>query len=659
MAAAFVRSKVPLRGLKTSKYTCFLNSDFQKCHAASYFMLRRSYSNNVSSDKKVRIGCASAFWGDTAVAAPQLIQKGNVDYLVFDYLSEITMSLLTAVKSRMPEMGFAPDFIHVVIAPFIKDIKSKGIRVISNAGGVNPHSCARAIKKICNDAGIEMKIAVVTGDDIMPLRKEISQMGFKDLVSGEAFPRTVHSMNAYLGAGPIARALDLGADIVITGRCADSAVALGPLIHEFKWAKDNYDLLAAGSLAGHLIECGAQSTGGVFTDWFKIKDWDNIGFPIVECSKDGSFLLTKPPKTGGLVSPATVGEQLVYEIGDPANYLLPDVVCDFTQVKIEEIPGRIGQAVKVTGAKGYPAPKDYKVCATYSDGYRATAVCLVGGPESVMKGKKTAEAILKRTRVMFKQLGMEDYMNVNVQVIGSESTYGNQAHINYDLRESAVWIAVHHRNKKALEFFAREIAPAGTGMAPGLTTIVGGRPKVSPVLKLFSYLIPRDMVKVELSINDDHLEILEELAVSESQDRAAPVPAPAQRLPRGDYTFRLEELIYARSGDKGNTVNIGILARHPSYVPYLRQALTPRTVARFFQHLFEDGENPEECVERYELPGIDGFNFVLKNALGGGGIASLRTDPQGKAVAQMFLDFRVKGVPNLVKIARDEMEINL
>ncbi|XP_064609517.1 uncharacterized protein LOC135473588 [Liolophura sinensis] len=606
--------------------------------------------------KPVKIGCASGFWGDTAVAAPQLIYGAKLDFLVFDYLSEITMSLLTAAKNKSPDMGYAPDFVQVAISPFIRDIKNKGIRIISNAGGVNPLSCGAKIQEAASAAGVDIKVAVVTGDDLLPQSSELAKAGVKDMDSGREFPPNVHSMNAYLGAGPIARALSLGADVVITGRCADSALALAPLLYSFSnWSLDNFDLLAAGSLAGHLMECGAQATGGIFTDWYNIDDWDNIGFPVIECAEDGALVLYKPPHTGGLVSQGTVSEQLLYEIGDPVHYFLPDVVCDFSQVKIEEIPGYEGGAVYIKGARGQPPSDFYKVSATYGSGFRLTAVCVVVGPRAVEKAKKTANSILTRCRRIFKQLHLEDFTSVNVEVLGSEHLYGENARLRQLPREVVLWISAHHNQKRALEFFAREVAPAGTGMAPGLTGIVGGRPKVSPVLKLYSFLYPKKHFKIDIHMNGEHVE---EYNRQESPTQVypswwelpQPETPPAMELPTGTFSFRLEDLAYTRSGDKGNTANIGVIARHPSYLPYIRQALTSQAVEEYFEHLFEQIKHSTRSkVRRYEVPGVQGFNFVLHNILGGGGIASLRSDPQGKALGQMLLDFEIHNVPNLLE----------
>ncbi|XP_056156129.1 uncharacterized protein lratb.1 [Lampris incognitus] len=574
-----------------------------------------------SVNKTVRIGCASGFWGDTATSVPQLIYSGKLDFLVFDYLSEITMSLLTAVKAKMPNMGYAPDFVQIALAPFINDIHKNGIRVVSNAGGVNPLACAEAIQEVIKKAGLNLKVAVVTGDDLMPQKDSLSEVKMAEGNSTQQLPKMLHSMNAYLGAASIKRCLDLGADIVVTGRCVDSAVALGPLMHTFGWKRNDYDLLAAGR--------------------------DNMGFPVVECSSDGSFVLCKPPRTGGLVSFGTVAEQLVYEIGDPRQYLLPDVTCDFSKVVIKELPGVEGGAVKVTGAKGQAPSKYYKVCATYMDGFRATAVCPVGGPRATEKARRTADSIIKRTRRMFKQLGFEDFSSVNVQVLGAEDTYGDNAS-NKGTREVVIWMSVNHRQKKALEIFSREIAPAGTGMAPGLIGIVGGRPRVSPVLKPFFFLHPKSQLKVDVHIGGELVDALSEAGPDIPDEEAPPTSAeelPDTDLPSGPHSYRLEELAYTRSGDKGDSANIGVIARHPLFFPYLKKHLTSSVVEMYFTHLIQPGT--QNAVTRYTLPGIHGLNFVLKNSLGGGGVASLRSDPQGKAYGQMLLDLKLKGLPDL------------
>uniref|UniRef100_A0AAY4CVS4 Uncharacterized protein n=1 Tax=Denticeps clupeoides TaxID=299321 RepID=A0AAY4CVS4_9TELE len=625
---------MPYAGCLSRKISAFIRPRWHGSVSASSQLLSGSPNPNrerrerchrhAASQKAVRIGCASGFWGDTATSVPQLLYGGRLDFLVFDYLSEITMSLLTAVKAKDPNLGYTPDFVLAAMLPFIKDIHKMGVRVVSNAGGVNPQACAAALRNGIQKAGLDMTVGVVTGDDLMPQKDLLKEVKMADTEERRPLPKTVHSMNAYLGAMPIKRCLDLGADIVVTGRCVDSALVLGPLMHSFGWDRSSYDLLATGSLAGHLIECGAQCTGGIFTDWHKVPDWDNMGFPVVECFADGAFTLSKPPKTGGMVSFGTVAEQLVYEIGDPKRYLLPDVTCDFSQVTITEIPGVEGGAVKVTGAKGSQPAADYKVCATYMDGFRATAVCPVGGPRAAEKGRRTAESIIKRTRRIFKQLGLEDYSSVNIQILGAEDTYGTHA-IQNSSREAVVWMSVHHKQKKALEFFSREIAPAGTGM--GGTPIVRKHLSLlrSPVLKPFFFLHPKSEIKVSALSNLSVVSVY---------------------LPIGPHNYRLEELAFTRSGDKGDSANIGVIARQPLFYPYLKKLLTSAAVEEYFRHLIRKDRTDLPSVIRYDLPGIQGLNFVLHNSLGGGGIASLRSDPQGKAYGQMLLDYELRGLPD-------------
>src|SRR5690554_1525037 len=286
------------------------------------------------SGRIVRIGGAAAAWGDSIHGARQLVEKAEIDYLVGDYLAEVTMALLARARAKSPEAGFIPDWLASV-KPVLQPIREHGIRLVTNSGGMNPRAARDAFLAAAAEQGLDFKVVVVFGDDLMPIESEIRQAAPREMFSGAALPARFASLNAYLGAGAIARALAEDADIVITGRIVDSAMALGPLMHEFGWKEDDYDRLAAGSLAGHVIECGAQATGGLFTDWEEVADgWHDMGFPIVECAEDGSFTVTKPEGTGGLVSVGTVAEQIVYEIGDPQSYRLPDVICDFSGVQL-------------------------------------------------------------------------------------------------------------------------------------------------------------------------------------------------------------------------------------------------------------------------------------------------------------------------------------
>ncbi|KOA16931.1 acyclic terpene utilization AtuA family protein, partial [Acinetobacter baumannii] len=455
-------------------------------------------ANNQQDDHRVvKIGCASGFWGDTNTAAFQLVHLTDINYLVFDYLSEITMSIMAKAKMVEPRHGYALDFVSRVMAPLLKKIAEKKIKVISNAGGVNPLACRDALQKIIKEYGLDLKVAVVLGDDLLPKHEQLKSQNIQEMFSGEALPEQVASSNAYLGAVAIRDALDLGADIVITGRVVDSAVVLAPLLHEYQWSLDDYDKLAQGSLAGHVIECGAQCTGGNFTDWQLVQGFDNMGFPVVEVSEDGSFVVTKPQGTGGLVSTATVAEQIVYEIGNPQAYLLPDVIADFSHVHLEQVGEH---RVRVTGAKGQAPTTQYKVSATYPDGYRVLVSFLIAGREAPQKAQVIADAILTKCERVLAMRSVPPFSEKSVEILGIESTYGGHAQ-TLNSREVVVKIAVKHMIKEACMFFASEIAQASTGMAPALAGIVGGRPKASPVIKLFSFLIDKNQVNVEIDFD--------------------------------------------------------------------------------------------------------------------------------------------------------------
>ena len=587
------------------------------------------------TEKKVRIGCASAFWGDTSMAAQQLVKQGQIDYLVFDYLAEVTMSIMAGARMKNPEAGFAPDFV-MTLERLLKPIAEQGIKVVSNAGGVNVRGCVAALQAAIDKAGIDLKVAAVEGDNLVKRQQEFFDAGVVEMFSGEEFPQQCLSVNSYLGASAIRDALNAGADIVITGRVVDSAVVLGPLMHEFDWSDTDYDQLAQGALAGHVIECGAQCTGGNFTDWQLVEaGYANMGFPIVECVADGSFIVSKPENTGGLISVGTVGEQILYEIGDPSRYLLPDVSCDFTQVTLEQLDAG---HVLVSGAKGRAPSDHYKVSATYMDGFRCNASFMIGGREAVAKGQRVAESIIERVSFIFKAMGLDNFTATDIEVLGSETTYGAHSQ-SLNNREVVVKIAAHHQDKKALGIFAREIAQAATAMAPGLTGLVGGRPKPSPMIRLFSFLWPKDQIDVTYTLAEQVSAVV--IAQGESLENGLHTSAA---LVEGDVamdetnaTTSLINLAMARSGDKGDHCNVGILARDPAYLPYIQNAIQPKKIRQYLSHIMSEKSD----VKLYSLPGLGAFNLMLEQALGGGGIASLRIDPQGKAMAQQLLDMPI------------------
>lgn len=584
------------------------------------------------TDKKVRIGCAAGFWGDTNTAAEQLVSKGQIDYLVFDYLAEITMSILAAKRMRDPDEGYANDFVKHVMGDLAPQIAEKGIKVVANAGGVNPLACKKALEEVLEQAGVSLKVAVVLGDDLMPRQDEFSDA--VEMESGEAMPSGIVSMNAYLGALPIARALEAGADIVVTGRCVDSAVVLGPLMYEHGWSPSDYDHLAAGSLAGHIIECGAQCTGGNFTDWRTVADgYPEMGFPIAEVAADGSMVITKPEGTGGAVTRFTVLEQMLYEIGDPRCYYLPDVICDFSEVRCEDLGN---DRVAVSGTKGRAPNGNYKVSATYPAGMRCAALFMMGGIDAAEKGRTVAKAIIEKVRRQFKAKGFDDFTGVDIHAVGSEESYGPHARpAAQATREVVMKIAVQHPNPKAMQLFSREIAQAATGMAPGYTGYFGsGRPQPSMVPRLFSMLVPKGRITAEVAV-DDRRETVDIPADDPADQPPQALEPPATGAAEDLVEVPLVQVACARSGDKGDHANVGVVARTPELLPWIAQTLTAEFVRDYFAHLIDARRGG---VERWYLPGSDSMNFLLRHALGGGGAASLRTDPQGKAFAQMLLD---------------------
>ena len=590
------------------------------------------------TEKTVSIGGASGAWGDSPRAIPQLL-KADIQYLMMDYLAEVTMSLLAKSRLKDPNAGFPPDFV-AYLKPHLKEIARRGIKVLSNAGGVNPSACKEAIEAFCAANEIQLKVAVVLGDDLMPSIEKLRADGVQEAVSGKTLPETLLTANAYLGALPIKAALDQGADIVITGRCVDSALALGALMHEYAWQDDQYDLLAAGSLVGHLLECGPQSTGGVFTDWESVPDWHNIGYPIAICHANGDFELTKAENTGGMVTVATVSEQTLYEVSDPAAYILPDVIADFSQLQLTQVKP---DCVAIRGVKGAAPTQQYKVSATYLDGYRTVALVAIVGFQAVAKAQRTAQALLARGNDILQETGAAPFSAHHIEVLGSEASYGTQSGCQAS-REVILRLVLEHKDSKVLQLLAREMGSVGLSFAQGTTGLIGGRPKPTQVVRLFTFFINKDQLDLP--------------TVQLGQESAFPVTVPAGQAgfaPRaGTSGQALQEasesaqgiegrsvqvplirLAYARSGDKGNLSNIAIFSREPQYFEFLKKVLTTELISEHFK------EVSFGAVERYEAPGLQALNFILHDALGGGGMASMRIDPQGKAYGQRALELMV------------------
>ena len=583
----------------------------------------------------IRIGGATGYWGEADLALPQFLAEGDLDFIVFDYLAEITMSIMARAKAADPEKGYATDFVSAIVAPHLAAIADSGVKLISNAGGVNPEACGRAIRQLIEDAGLPLKVAVITGDDLMPKLDEVLATEPAEMFTGEPTPPrdAIASANAYLGAFPVAEALNQGADIVVTGRCVDSAVTLGACIHRFGWQRNDLDLLAAGSLAGHLIECGPQATGGNYTDWQEVADTlHEIGYPIAEIAEDGGVVMTKPKGTGGCVTIGTVGEQLLYEIGDPAAYHLPDVICDFTQVALEQVDQ---DRVSVAGALGRGVPAQYKTSMTWADGWRSGMIGFYVGARAAEKARIFADEAIQRARRKLSKMGAPDYVDVCVEVVGDESHWGEAARYVRS-REVAVKVACRHADRRATDLLMRELAGVGLGAPAGFCAFAGTRPKSSPVIRLFSILADRDLVDIQIHTADQSQSFLDSVAATET-----PADAGAESIDIGaladesaeQIEVPLERLAWARSGDKGDKANIGVMARKREYFPWIAAALTGPYVASRFAHFMASPE-----MDRYVLPGLPALNFVLHHALGGGGVASLRNDPQAKGYAQILLD---------------------
>ena len=583
------------------------------------------------ADKTIKIGGATGFWGETDMAMAQFLREGDLDYIVFDYLAEITMSIMARARASDPKLGYANDFVSAIVKPNLKHLASSGIKLISNAGGVNPEACGDALRAVISEAGLDLKVVVITGDDLLNDLDRLEAMNASEMFSGEAFPPKdkIASANAYIGAFPIAAALAAGADIVVTGRCVDSAVTLGACIHEFGWSAGDLDKLAAGSAVGHLIECGPQATGGNFTDWEQVADsLHEVGYPIAEVWEDGTADIYKPADTGGLVNRGTVAEQLLYEIGDPAAYMLPDVICDFTQIQLEQVAT---DRVRMTHARGRGVPETYKTSMTWADGWRAGSTFWYVGRRAADKARIFADEAVTRTRRKLQAMGAADFDEVAVDIFGEENFWGSHAAVS-DTREVALKVACKHQDARAVGLLLREMTGCALGAPAGMAFFAGARAKPSPVIRLFSVLVDKSALSIKLIDSEDETDFAPP-ATSKDVLPAEVGPIPEAVSAENLIQVPLETLAWGRSGDKGDKANIGIIARKPEYLPWIAKVLTTDYVADRFAHFMT-----APAIDRFYMPGLPALNFLLHNALGGGGIASLRNDPQAKAYAQVLLD---------------------
>ncbi|MGA9365002.1 MAG: acyclic terpene utilization AtuA family protein [Bacteroidota bacterium] len=449
---------------------------------------------------KIRIASGQGFWGDLPTAPYDQVTKGPIDYLVMDYLAEVTMSILQKQKRKDPSLGYAKDLVPLMeeILPICHE---KGIKIITNGGGVNPIGCRDAIFRVAKSLGItKLKIGVVLGDDVLDKLEEFGSNGIAldNMETGESFDTIsdkIQSANVYFGASPIAQALAEGADLVITGRTTDTGLTLAPMIYEFGWKENDWDKLAAGTVAGHILECGGQASGGNFSgDWRSIPDLAHIGFPIAEAYPNGDIVITKHDGTGGLVSVATITEQLVYEIGDPKNYVTPDCVADFTTIQLTQ---ECNNRVRMTGVLGRPATEFYKVSMSYADGYTAVGALTYAWPDALEKAQKASEII--RTRISDLGLRFDEF---RTEYLGHDSSHGPLSPKSVEPNEVVLRIGVRGHDYEAVERFGKEIAPLVLNGPPGVTGFAGGRPKPSEVIAYWPALIPKSAVKPQVIVSE-------------------------------------------------------------------------------------------------------------------------------------------------------------
>ncbi len=594
---------------------------FLKTEMLCYYSARGNMGKNI-----IKIGNAGGFWGDDLSALKRQVTGGDLDYITSDYLAEITMGILMKQKMKDKKMGYVYDFLFQ-LEEIIEIVIKKGIKIITNAGGMNPGALALKIKEMGEKKGLSFKVAAVDGDDILQDIDSIypKKEALENMENSEDFSNVkdkLLSANVYLGVGPVLKALESGADIIVTGRVTDTAITLAPMIHEFGWELNDWDKLAAGVIGGHIIECGSQATGGNFTDWKNVKQWDNIGFPILEVKNDGSFIVTKHKGTGGLVSADSVKEQLLYEMSDPEEYLSPDVIADFTSINLED---EGNDRVRIWGIKGEPSTRFLKVSASYMEGYKASGSILVGGFHVKSKSKIFRD-------IFWKKLGIDFEKKETELLCKRDSDEFNKTILRF---------SVYDRDKNKIIKFGKEISTLILS-GPAGAAVTGGRPDPRTVIGYWPALIRKELIVSKIKIFDTDSDEVSETDVSSitgfesdykknfkykemiSGTGSSEIPGKGERI-------MLKDICLARSGDKGDTSNIGVIAKNEIIYDCLKKYLTPDVVKEMFRKVCSGK------VTRYEVRNILSFNFLLEESLGGGGAKSVNIDAQGKLYAQELL----------------------
>ncbi|MDE5422576.1 DUF1446 domain-containing protein [Ancylomarina sp. DW003] len=581
---------------------------------------------------KIRIANAGGFWGDDLGVLRRQLEGGEVDYISSDFLAEVTMSILRKQQLKNEAMGYVGDFVDQIV-DVAALMKEKKVRMLTNAGGINPLACARKILSELNKKGIDLKITVVVGDNIIERIDEFypDKTMFTDMETGDDFARikeNIQSANVYLGVPPLLKALESGADLILAGRVTDTSITMAPFIYELGWDLGDWNKLAAGLVAGHIIECGAQASGGNFTDWQKVKSWNNMGYPIVEMNKDGSFEVYKHANTGGLISCDTIREQLVYEMGDPKHYISPDVVADFSQLELTEVaPNR----VLVKNAKGHPSTHFLKVSMAYEDGYKAVSSIVISGGRVLNKAREFEKIFWERLNT--------DYKKTNTEYIGYNACHQDLVE-DIDPNEILLRFSVYDDDLEKIKAFSTSIAPLILSGPPGVA-VTGGRARSQQVITYWPTLIPKSLIQTTVHVLDSAGEIKETYDIDSilgNESDFTPVNGEISSEKEDEFSqmemivVPLRDVCMARSGDKGDTFNIGVLARSEKIYSYLKVKLTSDVVKSMFAGICKGK------VKRYELDNLLALNFLLEESLDGGGTKSLMIDAQGKTMASALLN---------------------